>query len=152
MGTVNTVNSPDPLFRLQSIPDMKSFKFLVFFLLLATVSSASLNSLLEEEGGEVVAKEAEVDVYYDEEYYDEEYYDGENDYEEEDDEEENLEEDLEEDDLEEVEDLEEEEGYLDEEEDEEISALEPPSVFFSGFVLHNEEWIMYDALYDVFLN
>merc|ERR1712055_917791 len=112
MGTDNSVNSPDTLLPLKSILKMRSFKFLVFFLLLATVSSASLNSLLDEEGGEVVAKaegdDDYDDVYYDGEYYDDSYYDNEyydEDYEEEDDEEENLEEDLEE---EQEEDLEEE--------------------------------------------
>merc|ERR1711951_60788 len=106
MGTVNTVNSNKPRFRLQSILKMRSFKFLVFLLLIATVSSASLNSLLDEEGGEVVAKEEDDDEEYEYEYYGDGDYDY--DYGEEDDEEENLEEDLEEeqeDDLEE-EDLE----------------------------------------------
>merc|ERR1712106_692572 len=117
MGTVNTVNSTDPLIRVQSILKMRSFKFLAFLLLIATVSSASLNSLLDEEGGEVVANDDTDDGYeYEYDYYE----DGDYDYEEEDDEEENLEEDQEEDleeedleeeqeeDLEEVEDLEEE--------------------------------------------
>merc|ERR1712203_1060524 len=78
MGTVNTVNSTDPLFRLQSILKMKSFKFLVFFLLLATVSSASLNSALDEEGDEAVATEEDQELdYYDDDYYYYEYeYDG----------------------------------------------------------------------------
>merc|ERR1711971_1424692 len=111
MGTVNTVNSTDPLF--QFIIKMKSFKFLVFFLLLATVSSASLNSLHEEEGDEVVAKEKEVDLDQEE-----------------------LEEveDLDQEELEEVKDLEEEnleDGDLEEEEeDEEISALEEEDDYY----------------------
>merc|ERR1712004_358471 len=119
MGTVNTVTLVAPLVTShQSDPIMRSFKFLLFWLLVATASAASINTI-EEEGAEVVAEEDEDYEDYDYEYYeDEEYYDDE----EEDEELEELE-DLEEDLEEEDEDLEEEDEEQ-EEEDEEISALE----------------------------
>merc|ERR1712156_910500 len=111
MGTVNTVTLVAPLVTShQSDPIMRSFKFLLFWLLVATASAASINTI-EEEGAEVVAEE---DGDYD--YYDYEYYEDDEDYEEEEEEDEELEEleDLEEED-------EEEEDDEEEEEDEEIS-------------------------------
>merc|ERR1712156_1038793 len=105
MGTVNTFTLVAPLVTShQSDPIMRSFKFLLFWLLVATASGASINTI-EEEGAEVVAEE-------DEDYEDYDYYEDDEDYEEEEDEEDNLEDD------------EEEEDFEEEEEDEEISALE----------------------------
>merc|ERR1711928_215722 len=100
MGTVNTVTLVAQLITShRSDPIMRSFKFLLFWLLVATASAASINTI-EEEGAEVVAEEDE-----DYDYYDYEYYEDDEDYEEEEDEEDNLEDEGEGDeDLEELED------------------------------------------------